>query len=406
MKKLLAVLMVAMLVLGMVACAPAKDAAGDAADKAEKAGESVAKEAKDAAESVASEAGDLVESVATEVQKAVEGAAAAAAGTVHVFYYDYGDTYISSVRAALDKAFDDAGIAYQDYDSANDQAKQTEQVDTAITNDAALLVVNIVKTDAEDAAMDIVKKAEAKGIPVIFFNREVTDDVVKAYDKVTFVGTNAPEAGHLEGKMIGDYLVANFDAVDLNKDGKISYVLFKGEQGNNEAEARTQFAVEDANKVLSEAGKPELEFYDAANSDKYLVDQGGKWSAQAANEYMNTILSAYSEANKNMVEVVIANNDAMAMGAISGLNDAGYNKGEGSTMIPVFGVDATEEAKQAIKDKKMVGTIKQDAEGMANTICAIVANLFAGKDTMDGVTAPIDEGIAKIRVPYAVYLGE
>ena len=38
-------------------------------------------------------------------------------GSVAVFYYTYGDTYISSVRAALDSALDGAGIKYQDYDS-------------------------------------------------------------------------------------------------------------------------------------------------------------------------------------------------------------------------------------------------------------------------------------------------
>ena len=44
---------------------------------------------------------------------------------------------------------------------------------------------------------------------------------------------------------------------------------------------------------------------------------------------MSTILAQYSEANKNMVELVIANNDEMALGAISGLQNAGYNTGSG-----------------------------------------------------------------------------
>ena len=64
--------------------------------------------------------------------------------------------------------------------------------------------------------------------------------------------------------MIGEYLLANYDAYDLNKDGVISYILFKGEEGNNEAIYRTQYAVEDANKKLVAAGKPELSFYDSS----------------------------------------------------------------------------------------------------------------------------------------------
>ena len=64
-----------------------------------------------------------------------------------------------------------------------------------------------------------------------------------------------------------------------------------------------------------------------ANSNNYLVDQNGQWSSAAATDYMSTILAQYSEANNNMVELVIANNDEMALGAISALQAAGYNNG-------------------------------------------------------------------------------
>ena len=63
-------------------------------------------------------------------------------------------------------------------------------------------------------------------------------------------------------------------------------------QGNAEAEARTQYAVEDANAILTEAGKPELAYYDSKATTKYLVDAAGKWSAQAANDYMVTLLGS------------------------------------------------------------------------------------------------------------------
>ncbi|MEI3182954.1 MAG: hypothetical protein V8S98_06175 [Lachnospiraceae bacterium] len=36
----------------------------------------------------------------------------------------------------------------------------------------------------------------------------------------------------MQGKLIGDYLVENFDKVDLNGDGKISYAMFMGQLGN------------------------------------------------------------------------------------------------------------------------------------------------------------------------------
>lgn len=325
---------------------------------------------------------------------------------VHVFYYTYSDTYISTVRTALDKALSAAGIKYQDHDSNNNQTTQTEQIQTAITKGAKLLVVNIVTTGSDDAASGIVSLAKNAGIPVIFFNREVSDAVVNSYDKCAFIGTDATEAGKLQGDMIGNYLVDNFKKVDLNGDGQISYVLFMGEKGNNEAIYRTRYSVENANKKLSAAGKKPLKFYDPANKDKYLLDREGKWSAQAANEYMTTLLSSHSVANKNMVELIICNNDGMAEGAISALNAAGYNNG-GATTIPVFGVDATSAARELIKAGKMAGTIKQDAKGMAEAILSSVKNGTAGNPLFEGLDEQnIDENVAKFRVPYAVYLGE
>ena len=327
---------------------------------------------------------------------------AAREGSVAVFYYTYGDTYISSVRAALDSALDAAGIQYQDYDSNNSQTTQSEQVTTAIAQGATVLVVNLVDTGSDDAAKNII--TQANGVPVIFFNRSVSEEAVTSSDKCVFVGTDYEMAGHMQGEMIGNYLLENYDTLDLNGDGTISYVMFKGQEGNAEADARTKYGQEDADTILTGAGKPALSFYDSANSNKYLVDQAGAWSSAAATEYMQTIMSQYSEANNNMVELVIANNDEMAIGAVTALQNAGYNK-DGSTVIPVFGVDATDAAKDAIAAGSMIGTIKQDADGMANTIADITANFMDGKEAFDGVDSANVVGTWRVNIPYATHTG-
>ena len=328
--------------------------------------------------------------------------------------YTYADTYIASVRTALDKKLDDMGVKYQDYDGNNNQTTQNEQIDTAIQTGANLLIVNIVTSGSNDASTQIIDKAKAADVPVIFFNRAVEDEkseegtILGSYEKCAFVGTDAPEAGHMQGEMIGDYVVENFDTVDLNGDGKISYAMFMGQLGNAEAIYRTQFAVEDANKKLEEAGKPALEFFDPSNTDKYQVDQDGAWSATAANNYMTTNLSQYNEGNNNMIELIICNNDGMAEGAVAALNDKGYNTGDPAKTIPVFGVDATDAAKKLIADGKMVGTIKQDAEGMADCIAQLTQNTAEGKGLVDGVDKEmISEKVAnKIFIPYGIYTGE
>lgn len=334
---------------------------------------------------------------------------------VGVFYYQYSDVYITSVRTNLDAKLNELGVTYQDFDGANSQPTQTDQINTAITDGYNLLIVNIVETASPEAAQSAVDAAKAKDIPIIFFNREVSDDVVNSYEKCAFVGTDAPEAGHLQGKMIGEYLVENWDAVDLNGDGKITYAMMKGQEGNAEAEARTQYGVEDANAVLVEAGKPELEYFMGADAaTKYQVDPNGSWSSQAGFDFMSTNLSSYSEANGNMIELVICNNDGMAEGAVSALQSAGYNTGEeGSKSIPVFGVDATDSAKALIKAGQMTATVKQDAVGMAETITALVGNVSGGAGLMDGINADggynvdlNEDGsvkVNKIRVPYGIY---
>ncbi len=327
-------------------------------------------------------------------------------GDVHVFYYTYSDTYISSVRSALGNALKNASVSYQDYDSNGNQTTQTEQVQTAITKGAKLLVVNIVNTGSDDAAQGIITLAKNANVPLIFFNREVSDEVVNSYDKCVFIGTDAKEAGYMQGDMIGDYVVNNFDSVDLNKDGNISYILFKGEEGNNEAIYRTNYSVENADKKLEQAGKNKLVFYDKSNPNKYLVDKNGQWSAASANEYMTTALTSFNESNNNMIELVICNNDGMAEGAITALGAAGFNTG-GDKKIPVFGVDATDAARELIKENKMTGTIKQDAEAMAKTIARIGKNALENKDLLtDTSDLHIDESSRKVRIPYSTYLGE
>ena len=339
---------------------------------------------------------------------------------VGVFYYTFADTYISSVRTALDAQLDSLGVAYQNFDGNNNQTTQNEQIQTALTDGYNLLVVNMVTSGSPDVANEIISMAN--GTPVIFFNRAIEADgnegtVLNANATISFIGTDAPEAGHLQGKMVGEYLLANWDTVDLNGDGKISYAMFKGDEANVEAIYRTQFGVEDANAVLTEAGKPELEYFDASNTSKYQVDLGGAWSAQAALDYMNTNLSQYNEANGNMIELIICNNDNMAEGAISALETAGYDTGaEGSKTIPVFGVDATDAAKELIAAGKMTGTVKQDAEGMAVAIASVVKATGEGTSMADAVSATsatnpdmytIADGIAnKLFVAYAAYTAE
>ena len=342
-------------------------------------------------------------------------APAASGPKVSVFWYDEADVYLSTVRAELNKALDAASIAYDNQYAAKDQAKQLEQVKTAIAGGSNLLVVNVVTSGDPDVAQNIVDAAG--DIPVVFFNRAIGNEgsdvtMLAANKTACFIGTDAPEAGHMQGKMVGDHVLANFDKVDLNKDGKITYAMFKGEEGNAEAIARTQFGVEDADIVLTGAGKAALVYFDAQAAQKWQTDPEGAWSAKAAKDYMDTNLVTFNESNGNMIELVICNNDGMAEGVVASLQQAGYNK-EGAHVIPVFGVDATDAAKALIAEGSMIGTVKQDNVGMAAAICETVKGIAGGKTPVDALAALNDarftiagDCATKLYVAYAPYLGE
>jgi len=334
---------------------------------------------------------------------------------VDVFFYDYTDTYISTVRSSMEEQLKKlTGVKYYFYDGKNDQTEQTKQVDTALNRGTDLIIVNIVTTGSEDAAQNIVDAAQEKDVPVMFFNREIADSVVKSYDQCCFVGTDADEAGYMQGEMIANYLLleGNLNKYDLNDDKKINYIMLRGELGNAEAFGRTLYSVTKANELLKNSGYTLVP--SAANQkDTTQPDDGisqfylyGNWSRATAKGLMDTALSQYSLTDGS-IELIIANNDDQALGAVESLQDLGYNSTDKAKFIPVFGVDATSDAKTAISAGQMVGTIKQDNVAMAKGILFFMNNVKNGKDLMaDSGDYNVDKDVDKVRIPYAIYLGE
>jgi methyl-galactoside transport system substrate-binding protein len=315
----------------------------------------------------------------------IAGGSAARAGQprIGVLIYKYDDTYISTVRNALTRAFEGrARLSMQD--GKGDQATQNDQLDVMIERGMDGIIVNMV--DAQ-AASGVLEKIRAAGIPAVFFNREPDLAVVKSYDKALFVGTNAADAGRMQGDIIKN-LWTNHPQYDLNKDGKFQYVMFKGEPDNPEAIARTEWSVRQA------------------EANGVAMDQIGQtfvcnWDTAQAQVAMESALAA----NEGRIELVIANNDSMAMGAIAALSNVGYNLEGGDSFIPVVGVDATEQAVDAINKGIMSATVKQDGEAMGNAVCEIILNMVAGKAPLDGTSHAYDDSGIAVRIPYSTYEG-
>lgn len=312
-----------------------------------------------------------------------DGGDSSKAVKVGVCLYKFDDTYISTVRQSLEKIQkeNEGKVEFTFYDGKGDQATQNDSIDTLLEKDTDLLMVNLVDTGAAQAVIDKVKKADK---PVVLFNREPATDTIKAYEKAMFVGTNAQQAGVLQGEILADAWKANKD-LDKNGDGVMQYVMLKGEPDNPEAIARTKYSV----STINEKGI----------KTKELANQVCNWDQATAQNAMEAWFSRYG----NEIEVVIANNDGMAQGAIAALQAQGYNNGDAKKTIPVVGVDATSAAQDLISKGFMTGSVLQDAPAMAEALYKCGMNLAEGKSAIEGTDYKFDDTKVSVRIPYKPY---
>lgn len=304
--------------------------------------------------------------------------------TLGVSFYQYADTYISSVRQALEEvAGGDGSVEMLLNDAQGDQATQNDQLDVLTEQGVGALAVNIVDVGAVQTVLD---KAQESDLPIIFFNREPDQSILQGYENARFVGTTPEEAGILQGEMAAEMWEANPDW-DKNGDGVMNYVMLTGDAENPEAIARTEYSVSTVEEMGIETNE--------------LGQQVANWNADQA----YTAVSAWISREGENIEMIFSNNDSMASGAISALQSAGFNDGSGPS-IPIFGVDATDEAKQLIADGYMTGTIEQDAQGMAEAIYALSKNALEGNDFLEGTDYEYDDTGISVRIPYQKYSGE
>lgn len=300
--------------------------------------------------------------------------APAANPKIGVTIYKFDDNFMSFVRRAIETAMTDKAEVLMN-DSQNNQATQNEQVDMMISKGAKALAINLVDPQA---APTIISKAQAANLPVVFFNKEPNADVLKSYDKCWYVGTTSSESGVMQGKVAADAWKAHPEW-DKNKDGKMQYVLLKGEPGHPDAEARTKYSVDTIVAAGIQVEQLEL--------------QTGMWDSVKGKELMDAWIAKHGD----KIEMVLANNDAMALGAISSLKGNGYFSGD--KFMPVVGVDAIPDALEQIKAGTMVGSVLNDAKNQGKATADLAINVANGKDPLDGTQWKFDDNKA-VRVPY------
>lgn len=295
---------------------------------------------------------------------------------VGIACYDQGDLFISNlIQCFKNELNSQKGDSYDVMvtvrDAVGSQRTQNDQVKEMIDEGCNILCINLVdRTDPSE----IIDSAKEKNIPIIFFNREPVAEDMMQWDKLYYVGAKARQSGQMQGEIAAD-LILKDKSIDKNHDGKIQYVVLEGEMGHQDAIVRTDSSVE---TILAKGIKMEKLSYEIAN-----------WKRAQAQNRMEQLIRQYG----NTIELVLSNNDDMALGALDSYRLMGYTKDD---MPMMLGVDGMQEALEAVKDGRLTGTVYNDKEGQAQIMAAIVFASVSGKG-LDGINF---ENLTEVYLPY------
>lgn len=282
---------------------------------------------------------------------------------VGVAYYNQSDTFLNELIACFKEELqsfesDDLEVTVTVRDAAGSQRTQDDQVKEMLDAGCNVLCVNLV--DRADPS-EIIDLARERDIPIIFFNREPVAEDLMQQDGLYYVGAEAEESGIMQGELAVDAIRQN-DRIDRNKDGKIQYVVLEGEAGHQDAIIRTENAVE---TLKSNGIALEKLSYQIAN-----------WNRAQAQNRMEQMIGQY----QNKIELVLANNDDMALGAMDAYRKLNYTE----SALPVFfGIDGTDVGLQAVRDGKMAGTVYNDKEGQAEAMTKLAVAAATGEGMED-----------------------
>ncbi len=237
-------------------------------------------------------------------------------------------------------------------DAKGSQNTQNNQVERFISLNCDVLCINLV--DRMDASV-IIDRAMTAGVPVVFFNRQPVEEDMNRWDQLYYVGVDAKESAVLQGEMVVDFYKKHPKAIDRNGDGMVSYVMLEGETSHQDSLIRTEWSVQ----TLKDGGVPVEKITGGiANWER---SQGSALMEQWLLEYPDTI------------ELVISNNDDMALGAIDALERAHV------TGVNVVGIDGTTQGLEALANGSLLGTVSANKEVYAGAIVALAASCALGE---------------------------
>lgn len=307
---------------------------------------------------------------------------------VGVIFYRFDDPFVTLLIESLKKIEkqNEGRVKFDFYDSKNNSDIQNQTIDKLLDNgNVDLLILSLV--DLQNDPEEVINKVKEKNIPVIFTSKQHTKidaNIIKSYDKAYYVVPDSEQAGRLQGKLLVD--LWNKNTIDTNKDNIMQYVMLQGDINNIETIDRTKYSI--------------LAIKDAGIKVDKLASATCNWNEDLAREAVEALFLQYGP----KIEVIIANNDAIAIGAIKALQKYEFNKGNSTKTIPVVGVDAIPEAQDFIKKGFMAGTIVQDPDAMAEAFYEFGMYLVNGNTHFDKTKYKFDDSGRIIQLPFHEYV--
>lgn len=287
------------------------------------------------------------------------------ANTTNPFFKALYDTYTAQNQAQ-------PSLTLHLESADNDQTTQYRQYDAMINQGAKALVINIADVKEGEAVIN----QYCGKVGLVFVNRNPGDKALAKCEKAYFVDGDAVQGGTLQGLKVLELWKEN-PSWDKNRDGKIQFAMLQGLVGHAGAEARTKWSISTMENYPVIGIGVEQIFSDHANFDK---------------EQARTMVAKWlTDPNFEQVEVILANNDTMALGASEALKDAGVK-------LPIFGIDATAEALSAVQSGDLTATVLNDAVGQAEVSLRMASNLASDNDVMSGIDYKLDH--KTVRIPY------
>ena len=294
------------------------------------------------------------------------------------------DQFLNNYTVNLKKAAASKGAELKVMDARSDMATQLDQLNTLISQGVKYFVVVPAVTEGSE---QLASTIAAKNGGAAFSNTAPTVAALKS--SPNFFLASSPES--IAGSIQADIADAYFKKFPnkLGPGKSINLILFLGQLGHPAQIYRTQAVLKDLEK---KGYKVNIIAKDTAN-----------WQPDEAQQKMDAWLNAH----KGKFNLILANNDAMALGAVESLITAKYVDdpanptkdvdGDGTFLkVPVIGVDATQVALRSMAENKLYATVLQDAAGQAVTAFDL-AYLMATKGAVNGATVngikPLDKPI-------------